>query len=145
MHSFHRATAFLKLTDKHKGPSGSLCRVKTEIPALTVLAASQLTMENSDSQPKMRGTKKKSLSKQIDFFYRASTIKTLSQKTSWPSQNPRENTVCLLLQGEVLQSSRFASHRSPPRPNPPAPLLPLPCPPGLLLVPLDPGWALFCR
>ena len=29
---------------------------------------SQLTMENSDSQPKMRRTKKKSLSKQIDFF-----------------------------------------------------------------------------
>ena len=25
-------------------------------------------MENSDSQPKLRGTKKKSLSKQIDFF-----------------------------------------------------------------------------
>ena len=25
-------------------------------------------MENSESQPKLRGTKKKSLSKQIDFF-----------------------------------------------------------------------------
>ena len=27
-------------------------------------------MENSDSQPKLRGTKKKSLSKQIDFFFK---------------------------------------------------------------------------
>ena len=61
-------------------------------------------MENSDSQPKMCGTKKKSLSKQFDFFYRTSTIKNLSQKTSWPSQNPRENTVCLPLRGQVLQS-----------------------------------------
>ena len=35
MHSFHRTAAFLKLTDKHKGPSGSLREVRTEIPALT--------------------------------------------------------------------------------------------------------------
>ena len=52
-------------------------------------------MENSDSQPKLRGTKKKSLSKQIDFFYCSSSIKNLSQKTPWPFQNPRENTVVI--------------------------------------------------
>ena len=35
MHSFHRMAAILKLTDKHKGPSGSLRGVRTEIPGLT--------------------------------------------------------------------------------------------------------------
>ena len=56
---------------------------------------SSITTHNGklNSQPKMRETKKKSLSKQIDFFfYCTSTIKNLSQKTPWPSQNPRENT-----------------------------------------------------
>ena len=70
MHSFHQTAAILKLTDKHKGPSGSLCRVRTEIPVLRHFEQyhNLLTMENSDSQSKLRGTKKKSLSKQIDFF-----------------------------------------------------------------------------
>ena len=94
MYSLHLMAAILKLTDKHRGPSRRLRGVRTEIPALYILSSiTLLTMENSDSQPKMRGAKKKSLSKQIDFFYCTSTIKNLSQKTPLPSQNPRENTV----------------------------------------------------
>ena len=34
MHSFHQTAAILKLTDKHKGPSGSVRGVRNEIPAL---------------------------------------------------------------------------------------------------------------
>ena len=71
MHSFHRTAAILKLTDKHKGPSGSLRGVKNWNPSAHILSSMtthKKWMENSDSQPKMHGTKKKSLSNQIDFF-----------------------------------------------------------------------------
>ena len=63
MHSFHRTATILKLTDKQKGPSG----VRNETPAL-IKQYHNSQWNGSDSQPKMCGTKKKSLSKQIDFF-----------------------------------------------------------------------------
>ena len=68
MHLFRQTAVILKLSEKHKGPSRSLHGVRTEIPALTFYVVSQITVENS-SQPKTCGTKWKSLSKQIDFFF----------------------------------------------------------------------------
>ena len=47
MHSFRRTAAILKLHEKDKGPSRSLNGVRTEIPALTFYAVSQITVENS--------------------------------------------------------------------------------------------------
>ena len=47
MHSFRWTTAILKLQEKDKGPSRSLNGVRTEIPALTFYAVSQITVENS--------------------------------------------------------------------------------------------------
>ena len=47
MHSFRRTAAILKLPEKHKGPSRSLNGVRTEIPALTFYAVSQIIVENS--------------------------------------------------------------------------------------------------
>ena len=68
MDLFRQTAVILKLSEKHKGPSRSLHGVRTEIPALTFYVVSQITVENS-SQPKTCGTKWKSLSKQIDFFF----------------------------------------------------------------------------
>ena len=68
MDLFRQMAVILKLSEKHKGPSRSLHGVRTEIPALTFYVVSQITVENS-SQPKTCGTKWKSLSKQIDFFF----------------------------------------------------------------------------
>ena len=68
MHLFRRTAVILKLSEKHKGPSRSLHGVRTEIPALTFYVLSQITVENS-SQPKACGTKWKSLSKEIEFFF----------------------------------------------------------------------------
>ena len=47
MHSFRQTAAILKLSEKQKDPSRSLNGVRTEIPALTFYAVSQITVENS--------------------------------------------------------------------------------------------------
>ena len=47
MHSFRQTVAILKLPEKQKDPSRSLNGVRTEIPALTFYAVSQITVENS--------------------------------------------------------------------------------------------------
>ena len=47
MHSFRQTPAILKLPEKQKDPSRSLNGVRTEIPALTFYAVSQITVENS--------------------------------------------------------------------------------------------------
>ena len=61
MHSFRRTAAILKLSDKHKGPTRSLHGVRTEIPALTFYAVSQVTVENSVNP--RHGNKKEKLVK----------------------------------------------------------------------------------
>ena len=47
MHSFRQTAAILKLSEKQKDPSRSLNGVRTEIPARTFYAVSQITVENS--------------------------------------------------------------------------------------------------
>ena len=68
MNRFKPVIAFISLNNSHleidrqtyKGPLRSLYRVRTEIPALTFLS-SMTTYNGKLSQPKMHGTKKKSL------------------------------------------------------------------------------------
>ena len=72
MNRFKPVIAFISLNSRHlkidqqtyKGPLRSLYRVRTEIPALSLTFFKQY----HHSQWKTRGTKKKSLSTQSNFF-----------------------------------------------------------------------------
>ena len=68
MHSFRRTTAILKLHEKDKGPSRSLNGVRTEIPALTFYAVSQITVENSINPRHMEQKGKACQNKLSSFF-----------------------------------------------------------------------------
>ena len=69
MHSFRRTTAILKLHEKDKGPSRSLNGVRTEIPALTFYAVSQITVENSVNPRHVKQKGKACQNKLSSFFH----------------------------------------------------------------------------
>ena len=83
MHSSHRTAAILKLTDKHKGPSG----VRNEIPAL-IKQYHNSQWKTQTVNPRCVEQKRKACQSKLIFLLTTSTIKNLSQKTPWPSQNP---------------------------------------------------------
>ena len=68
MHLFHRTAAILKLFEKHKGPSRSSHGERTEIPALTFYAVSQITVENSVS-PRHVKQKGKACQNKLSYFF----------------------------------------------------------------------------
>ena len=70
MHSFHRTAAILKLTDKHKGPSGSL-RGRTEIPH-TAHSLSSITTHNGKLRQSTQDAwnkKRKACQSKLIFFH----------------------------------------------------------------------------
>ena len=66
MHSFRQTAAILKLPEKQKDPSRSLNGVRTEIPALTFYAVSQITVENSINP---RHVKQKACQNKLSSFF----------------------------------------------------------------------------
>ena len=70
MHSFRQTAAILKLPEKQKDPSRSLNGVRTEIPALTFYAVSQIliTVENSINPRHMKQKGKACQNKLISFL-----------------------------------------------------------------------------
>ena len=87
MHSFHRTATILKLTDKQKGPSG----VRNETPAL-IKQYHNSQWKAQTVNPRRVEQKRKACQSKLIFLLTTSTIKNLSQKTPWPSQNPGKNT-----------------------------------------------------
>ena len=70
MHSFRQTAAILKLPEKQRDPSRSLNGVRTEIPALTFYAVSQIliTVENSINPRHVKQKGKACQNKLISFF-----------------------------------------------------------------------------
>ena len=87
MHSFHRTATILKLTDKQKGPSG----VRNETPAL-IKQYQNSQWKAQTVNPRCVEQKREACQSKLIFLLTTSTIRNLSQKTPWPSQNPGKNT-----------------------------------------------------